>query len=61
MKLPLLTVAASSGSSSALHPTYLEIKHPDGIAPKGAQLGNSIAILDFDADGPMDVAGGAGF
>ncbi|MHC4295847.1 MAG: hypothetical protein ACYS7Y_00960 [Planctomycetota bacterium] len=58
-QLILLSIAALSARSSALEPTYLEIKHPDGMSPKGAQFGNSIAILDFDADGHQDVAAAA--
>jgi len=52
----ILTVAAFSVSSFAVEPTYLEIKHPDGLPPKGAHFGNSVSILDFDADGHQDVA-----
>ncbi|MHC4143811.1 MAG: FG-GAP repeat protein [Planctomycetota bacterium] len=58
-QLILLSMAIFSASSSALEPTYLEIKHPDGTPPRGAQFGNSIAILDFDADGHQDVAAAA--
>lgn len=58
-QLILLSIAAFTARSSALEPTYLEIKHPDGMPPKGAQFGNSIAILDFDADGHQDVAAAA--
>jgi hypothetical protein len=49
-----LIIAAFSVSLSAVEPTYLEIKHPDGLPPKGANFGNSVAILDFDADGHQE-------
>jgi len=54
-----LIIAAFSVSLSAVEPTYLEIKHPDRMPPKGAHFGNSVAILDFDADGRQDVAAAA--
>lgn len=39
--------------------TYTVIPHPSPEPPKGAHLGHSVAALDWNADGVVDVAGGA--
>jgi hypothetical protein len=39
--------------------TYTVIPHPSPEPPKGAYLGHSVAALDWNADGVVDVAGGA--
>jgi hypothetical protein len=51
----LLLTSLSYGAK----PTYTIIAHPSPEPPKGAYLGHSVAVLDWNADGALDVAGGA--
>ena len=52
--LLLLTMPAH-----AAEPTYTIIPHPLAEPPRRANLGHSVAVLDWNADGVLDVAGGA--
>ena len=45
--------------ASGADPTYTVIDHPSSEPPKGAYLGHSVAALDWNTDGVLDVAGGA--
>ncbi|MHC4994850.1 MAG: hypothetical protein ACYTGQ_07310 [Planctomycetota bacterium] len=40
-------------------PSYTEIQHPNPHPPKGAYLGHSVAVLDWNVDGVTDIAAGA--
>lgn len=46
-------------SVHAAEPTYTIINHPSSEPPQGAYLGHSVAVLDWNADGVLDLAGGA--
>jgi len=39
--------------------TYTIIHHPSSAPPKDTRFGHSVAVLDWDADGVLDIAGGA--
>ncbi len=51
----LLTMSHVHGAG----PTYTIINHPSSQPPRLAYLGHSVAVLDWNADGALDVAGGA--
>ena len=40
-------------------PTYTIINHPISEPPRRAFLGHSVAVLDWNTDGVLDIAGGA--
>ena len=40
-------------------PDYTVIHHPNPDPPKGAYMGHSVAVLDWNADGVSDIAAGA--
>ncbi len=57
--LSVVTTSLVTLVAHAAEPTYQVIPHPGVTPSKGAQLGHSVAVLDWNADGVLDVAGGA--
>ena len=52
-------VAVLAEMAAAAEPTYTIIHHPNPNPPRGAYLGHSVAVLDWNADGVLDIAAGA--
>jgi len=58
-----IVVAAEPASTrfrtGVRRPTYTIIHHPNPDPPKGANMGHSVAVLDWNVDDELDIAAGA--